>query len=90
MKKDLRAVIETFVLLQTAAIVWVSVGSSSFIHRHCYSRVSYKFFKKKKKKKKRQGPPGPDIRLSPCSHRNKQKAKILMTVFSCSVLSFIF
>lgn len=76
MKKDLCA----FVLLQTAVIVWVSVGSSSFIHRHHYCRVCYKFFKK------RQGPPSTDVKLS----RNRQKARMLITVFSCSVLIFIF
>lgn len=31
-ERDLCALIETFVLLQTAVIVWVSVGSCSFIH----------------------------------------------------------
>lgn len=31
-EKDLCTLIETFVLLQTAVIVWVSVGSCSFIH----------------------------------------------------------
>lgn len=80
-KKDLCALIKTFVLLQTAVIVWVSVGSSSFIHRCCCSRISLK---------KKQGPPGPDVKLSRCSHRNRQKARMIITIFSCSALSDIF
>lgn len=79
-EKDLCALIETFVLLQTSVIVWVSVGSCSFIHIITFGFVVSSF---------KEGPPGQD-KLSPHSHQNRQKARTLMTVFSRSVLIFFF